>query len=173
MDEYVKLARNSIENFVIDNQIINPPNWLPKEIIKNRAGVFVSLHLKKDNSLRGCIGTILPTKKSTAEEIIHNAISACSQDPRFSPVKKEELSDLSVNVDILSEPEKIKDENELNHKKYGIIVKSNDGQTGLLLPDIEGVESIKEQISIACRKAGINPKKDNLEILKFTVTRHQ
>ena len=110
---------------------------------ERRAGAFVSLH--KDGELRGCIGTFLPTKNSIAEEIVQNAISACSQDPRFSPVRENELDEIVYSVDVLGEPERIFDINQLNVKKYGVIVE-NGGRRGLLLPDLEGIDTVEEQV---------------------------
>lgn len=172
MDSYVKLARQTIETYLKENRLIKPPKNLPKEMLENKAGVFVSIH-KKDGELRGCIGTFLPTKENIAQEIIHNAISAAFHDPRFYPIQKNELDDLEISVDILSKLEPVDSIDKLNVKKYGIIVKSDDGRTGLLLPDIEGVDSIDEQIQIACQKAGINPSKEKFVLYRFTVERHK
>lgn len=172
MDKYTNLAQKAIEIYLNENRLIDPPENLPSEMLEKRAGVFVSIH-KKDGSLRGCIGTFLPTKENIAKEIISNAISAAFFDPRFFPVQKEELNDLEISVDILSEPEPVKSIDELNPKKYGIIVKTKNGRTGLLLPDIKGIDSVNEQISIACQKAGINPIKEEFQIYKFTVKRHK
>lgn len=172
MDEYIKLAQKTIENYLEKNQIIEVPKNLPEKMYKTRAGVFVSLH-KKDGSLRGCIGTFLPTKENIAQEIISNAISAAFYDPRFFPLQKDELNNLEISVDILSKPEIVKSIDNLDPKKYGIIVKSINGHTGLLLPDIKGINTVNEQISIACQKAGINPNKEKFQVYKFTVERHK
>ena len=172
MDKYTNLAQKAIEIYLKENRLIDPPENLPPEMLEKRAGVFVSIH-KKDGSLRGCIGTFLPTKENIAKEIISNAISAAFFDPRFFPVQKEELNDLEISVDILSEPEPVESIDELDPKKYGIIVKTKNGRTGLLLPDIKGINSINEQISIACQKAGIDPVKEKFQIYKFTVKRHK
>lgn len=172
MDSYVKLARQTIETYLKENRLIEPPPDLPEEMLKNKAGVFVSIH-KKDGNLRGCIGTFLPTRKNIAQEIIHNAISAAFHDPRFHPVQNEELDDLEISVDVLSKLEPIDSTEKLDVKNYGIIVKADDGRTGLLLPDIEGVDSVDEQILIACQKACINPTKEKFQIYRFTVERHK
>lgn len=172
MDSYVKLAQQTIETYLKENRLIQPMKNLPKEMLKNKAGVFVSIH-KKDGSLRGCIGTFLPTQDNLAQEIIHNAISAAFHDPRFYPIQKNELDDLEISVDVLSRPEPIDSIDKLNVKKYGIIVKADDSRTGLLLPDIEGVDSVDEQILIACQKAGINPAKEKFSLYRFTVERHK
>jgi AmmeMemoRadiSam system protein A len=173
MDPYLELAQKTIITYLNENKIIEPEKNLPKEMLEKKAGVFVSLHQKSDHSLRGCIGTFLPTQDNIAQEIIHNAISASVDDPRFNPLSPLELADLEISVDVLSEPERIKNINELDSKKYGIIIKSADGRTGLLLPDIEGVKSVDEQISIACQKAGISPPFDKFSIFRFTVERHK
>lgn len=172
MDWYTKLTQQTIETYLKENRLIEPPKDLPKEMLKNKAGVFVSIH-KKNGELRGCIGTFLPTKENIAQEIIHNAISAAFHDARFYPIQKNELGDLEISVDVLSKPELIDSIDKLDVKRYGIIVKADDGRTGLLLPDIEGVNSIDEQILIACQKAGINPAKEKFALYRFTVERHK
>jgi len=172
MDQYIKLAQQTIETYLKEGRLIKPPSNLSQEMLKKKAGVFVSLH-KKNGDLRGCIGTFLPTQENIAQEIIHNAISAAFRDPRFYPLQEDELKDLEISVDILSEPEPVDSIEKLNAKKYGIIVKADDGRTGLLLPDIEGVDTVDEQILIACQKAGINPFKEKYQIYRFTVERHK
>ncbi|MGI6768694.1 MAG: AmmeMemoRadiSam system protein A [Bacilli bacterium] len=166
-DMYVKLARKSIGEFLKTGKIMPVPDDLPKEILSRKGGVFVTL--KKHGYLRGCIGTYLPTRDSLVEEIIHNAVSAAFQDPRFNPLHKSEFAELDISVDILSTPVKAKKE-ELNPKIYGVIVSSG-YKRGLLLPDLEGVNTASEQLRIACEKAGIPPN-SNYEIYKFTVERH-
>jgi len=169
-DPFVNLAKKTVEAYIKTGRIIALPEKLPGELANRRAGVFVSIH-KKDGSLRGCIGTFLPTKKNVAEEIIYNSISATTQDPRFPSVTEKELPDLVYSVDILSQPKPAKKE-KLNPKKYGLIVSTKDSRRGLLLPDIPGVKTVEEQIEICKRKAGIGPKeKVKLEI--FTVERHR
>lgn len=140
------------------------------ELFQKTAGAFVSLH--KDGNLRGCIGTFLPTTSCVADEIAQNAISACSRDPRFLPVRADELSSLDISVDVLDEPEVIDSPRELNVKEYGVIVSSKDGtRRGLLLPDLEGVDTVDFQIAIARQKGGIGEDEPvNLE--RFRVVRH-
>ncbi|MDI3310281.1 MAG: AmmeMemoRadiSam system protein A [Thermoanaerobacterium sp.] len=168
-DAYVKLARESLEYYLKNNRIMSVPNGLPEEMIKTKAGVFVSLH--KDGELRGCIGTIYPSKNNIAEEIIRNAVSAGTEDPRFYPVELDELDDIVYSVDVLTKPEPVKSKDELDAKKYGVIVKSG-YKSGLLLPDLDGVDTVDQQISIALRKAGIAPdEKYTLE--RFQVVRHK
>lgn len=167
-DEYIKLARHSLETFVKTHKPAALPKNLPDEMISRRAGAFVSLH--KDGNLRGCIGTIFPTTKNIAEEILQNAISACSRDPRFSPVEISELDDIVYSVDILGEPERIFSEKDLDVKKFGVIVE-NGGRRGLLLPDLEGIDTVAEQISIAKQKANIGAR-EKVDLWRFEVIRH-
>lgn len=134
---------------------------------QKRAGVFVSL--KKFGELRGCIGTTSPTTASVAREIAQNAVSAGLHDPRFPPIREDELDFLDISVDVLGEAEPaVKDD--LDPKAYGVIV-SKGASRGLLLPDLDGVNTVDEQLSIACRKAGIDPRSD-YDIARFTVVRY-
>ena len=165
---YVRLARETIENYVKQGKIITPPKDLPEEMINQKAGVFVSL--KKFGDLRGCIGTFIPAQENIAQEIIKNAISAAIDDPRFSPVTISELEDLSISVDVLSAPEEVKDISQLDPKKYGVIVSSG-YKKGLLLPDLEGVDTAEYQIDIAKRKAGIYPN-EKVKLYRFEVKRY-
>jgi len=165
---HVRLARETIENYVKQGKIITPPKDLPEEMINQKAGVFVSL--KKFGDLRGCIGTFMPTQENIAQEIIKNAISAAIDDPRFPPVTVPELEDLSISVDVLSAPEEVKDVSQLDPKKYGVIVSSG-YKKGLLLPDLEGVDTAEYQIDIAKRKAGIYPD-EKVKLYRFEVKRY-
>ena len=167
-DEYVRLARKSLEKYILAGEIISTPPDLPAVMLKEKAGAFVSIH--KGGRLRGCIGTFLPTRDNIAEEIIYNAISASTKDPRFRPIEAEELPFLDINVDILSAPEKIDSKDELDVKKYGVIV-SKGFKRGLLLPDLEGVDTVDEQISIAKQKAGIR-EDEEVQLQRFEVVRH-
>ncbi len=167
MHPLVALAKRAVEEYVRDRRVITPPEDLSPEM-KQRAGVFVSL--KKNRQLRGCIGTIVPTTGNVAEEIIKNAIAAATEDPRFYPVQPEELDEIEYSVDVLSEPERVNDLSELDPKKYGVIV-IKDLRKGLLLPDLEGVDTVEEQLRIAKMKAGISPDED-CEIYRFTVKRY-
>lgn len=168
-DQYINLARDTIYNYIKYNTIIDIPNNINRELLDNKGAVFVSIH--EFGLLRGCIGTILPTRESIAEEIIYNAISAATQDPRFDRIKEEELDYLEINVDLLTTPEKIESKEELNPKKYGVIVKSG-YKRGLLLPDLEGIETIDEQIKIAMQKGEISPL-EGYELFRFEVIRHK
>ena len=168
-DPYVKLARYSLEYYVLHGQKSKLPADLPAELLNYKAGVFVSL--KKDGQLRGCIGTISPVTKCVADEILRNAISACSEDPRFEPVRKDELGKLVYSVDVLGKAEDIKDKSQLDVKRYGVIV-TNGYRRGLLLPDIEGVDNVNQQIEIAKGKAGIG-KNEPCSLQRFEVIRHK
>ncbi len=168
-DEYVRLARETLENYVLYDEKIKHPHNLPEDMTKNKAGVFVSL--KMDGQLRGCIGTIQATTDSIADEIIQNAISAGLEDPRFNPVTKKELNKIQYSVDVLKEAEPIKSFSELDTKKYGVIVRRG-RKSGLLLPNLEGVNTPEEQVSIALKKAGINPD-DVYSMERFEVVRHK
>ena len=166
-DEYVRLARHAIETIVRTGKNAELPQGLPSEMAE-RAGVFVSL--KKDGELRGCIGTFAPTTKNIAEEILQNAASAALRDPRFPPVKKEELDALVYSVDVLTEPELVAGADVLDVKKYGVIVEYR-ARKGLLLPDLAGVDTVDEQLRIARQKGGI-PADAPIRIWRFEVTRH-
>ncbi len=168
-DPYVVLARTSLETFVKEGRIIGVPGNVPEEMKTQRAGAFVSI--KKHGQLRGCIGTIGPTRKNIAEEIIYNAISAGTQDPRFNPVEEDELGSLIYSVDVLKEPEPISSTTQLDVRKYGVIVRKG-ARSGLLLPDLEGVETPEQQVSIALRKAGIRPE-EKYTMERFEVERHK
>jgi AmmeMemoRadiSam system protein A len=168
MHPLVQLAKQTIEKYVREGKTIKPPSDLSPEM-RGRAGTFVSIHDKKGN-LRGCIGTIEPARSNIAEEVINNAISAASQDPRFPPVKPRELDDLDIKVDVLTEPEPISGLEELDPKRYGVIVKSG-WRRGLLLPDLEGVDTVKYQVEIACRKAGIGLNEPK-QLYRFEVKRY-
>ncbi|MBQ6655094.1 MAG: AmmeMemoRadiSam system protein A [Erysipelotrichaceae bacterium] len=167
-DPYVALARRTIESWVREDKKIKLPDDLPEKMLTGRAGTFVSLH--KDGMLRGCIGTMFPTTGCIGQEIINNAISACSRDPRFNEVNERELDYLDISVDVLSESVKIKSRDELDVRKYGIIV-SDGYRQGVLLPDLDGVDSVDQQIAIARRKAGI-AENEEITIEKFEVVRH-
>ena len=166
-DIRVRLARDSIAEYLKTGKLPKPPADIPEEL-KERAGVFVSLH--EFGALRGCIGTILPVRNSAAEEIIHNAKAAASEDPRFPPVNPYELDDLDISVDVLSAPEPISSEGDLDPKIYGVIVERG-FRRGLLLPDLPGITDPREQVEIARRKAGIGAD-EPVKMYRFTVRRY-
>jgi AmmeMemoRadiSam system protein A len=164
----VELARKTIENYVREERTTEPPEELVPEM-QGRAGTFVSLHDSRGN-LRGCIGTIEPQRPTVAQEVIQNAISAATRDPRFPPVQPEELEELDVKVDVLTEPEPIDSMEQLDPKRYGVIVESG-WRRGLLLPDLEGVDTVEYQVEIAMRKAGIRPG-EPMQLYRFEVKRY-
>jgi len=145
------------------------PDDLPDELLQHKAGVFVSI--KISGRLRGCIGTIAPVTDNTADEIIRDAVSACSEDPRFEPVRPDELPWLEYSVDVLGEAEPIESIDQLDVIRYGVIVSSR-GRRGLLLPDLAGVNTPQKQVSIALQKAGISSH-DKYSLERFEVVRHK
>jgi len=186
MHQLVLLAKNAVETYIKEGKTISIPLDFPREFCQRKAGTFVTI--EKNGQLRGCIGTYLPLRENIAEEIIYNGICAATEDNRFGPVQEEELPYLSYTVYILNEPELVKNLKELDPKKYGIIVKTLpithpntdvvfDGhlpaKSGLLLPDLETVDTAEKQISIACQKAGIDPKKEKIIIYRFSVKKYQ
>lgn len=168
MHELVDLARRSVEEYVRKGKVLPVPEPLSPEMA-GRAGVFVCI--KKKGQLRGCIGTFLACCENIASETIRNAVSAAVQDPRFGPVTEDELPDLEYTVDVLSPPEKVSDKGQLDPRKYGVMVVSG-GKRGLLLPDLEGVDSVEEQLRITRMKAGIFAH-EKIEIFRFTVERYK
>lgn len=168
-DAYVKLARQSLEQFVKARETIKVPDNIPEELLAKKAGVFVTV--KKNGRLRGCIGTIFPMESSIAKEIIKNAISSAASDFRFSPVSVEELPELEYSVDVLKQPETIINKDQLDVKRFGVIV-SNGRKRGLLLPNLENVTTVEDQISIALEKAGISPQ-STYTMERFEVVRHK
>jgi AmmeMemoRadiSam system protein A len=169
MHAFPALAKNAIERYCLERKIIKPPYPLPPEM-QRRAGVFVSL--KKHGELRGCIGTFAPTTENIATEIIRNALAAANEDPRFVPVMPEELPEIEYSVDVLSDPVRVYSLDELDPKKFGVIV-AKGSRRGLLLPDLEGVDTVDYQLSIAKRKAAIDPYDEDVDIYRFTVERYK
>ena len=168
-DPYVQLARKSVEYYILHHRKMEMPEDLPEELLTKRAGAFVSIH--EHGKLRGCIGTIAPVRDCVAREIIDNAVSASTRDPRFDPIRAHELKWLEISVDVLGEAEPIKSPAELDVKRYGVIV-TKGMKRGLLLPDLDGVDTVEEQISIAKSKAGIAEWDTNVELQRFEVVRH-
>ncbi|MBN2897183.1 MAG: AmmeMemoRadiSam system protein A [Clostridia bacterium] len=167
--DVVKLARKAIEIYLRDGYVYRPEDRLEIEASGRRSGVFVSL--KDSGGLRGCIGSTGGIAPTVEEEIVEMAVKAATRDPRFDPVSFEELEGLTISVDILSPSEPVEDRATLDPKKYGVIVSSGHKQ-GLLLPDLEGIDTIEEQISIALNKAGIDPLNEVYQVYKFTVKRY-
>jgi len=162
------LARRAIETFVCEGRVIGKPSALDP-VLNQRAACFVSIKTF-DKELRGCIGTIEPVKDTLAEELISNAVSSATRDPRFPPISREELPRLRYSVDVLSPPEPVEFE-QLDPKLYGVIVEDERGKRrGLLLPDLQGIETARQQVDIAARKAGIRPGTP-LKLSRFRVER--
>ncbi|HZK28752.1 MAG TPA: AmmeMemoRadiSam system protein A [Clostridia bacterium] len=166
---YVALARASIEYYLRDRAIMQVPEDTPEALLATRAGAFVTLY--KAGNLRGCIGTIHPVRKSLAHEIIHNAVASAVEDPRFPPLNPDELKDIVVSVDVLGDAEPIDTFEELDPARYGVIV-SDKYRRGLLLPNLDGIDTAEEQVSIALRKAGIYPG-DSYRLERFEVVRYE
>ncbi len=164
----IGLARIAVETYIKDRRIAEPPIELIPEM-QRRAGVFVCL--KKFGELRGCIGTIEPIKQNVAEEIIQNAISSATRDPRFRPVSGDELAYLKYSIDVLGPQEPVVSLAELDPKRYGVIVQSGPLR-GLLLPDLEGIDNAEDQVAVAARKAGIS-RGQTPQLFRFEVFRYE
>ena len=167
-DPWVQLARQSLETYIRTGKRLHIPRGLPEELMEQTAGTFVSLH--QFGRLRGCIGTVIPVTESVAQEIIQNAISAGTEDPRFPKVRPEELASLEYSVDVLAPPEPVTSPADLDVKQYGIIVTLG-RRRGLLLPNLDGVDTVEQQIAIACQKGGIDPR-EPYSLERFQVVRH-
>jgi AmmeMemoRadiSam system protein A len=168
MHPLVKLAKDTIELHVREKKVLTLPDEDLTQEMKDHAGVFVCLKIR--GMLRGCIGTFEPAEKNVATEVIRNAISAATCDPRFACVRTEELDSLEYSVDVLTAPEQVKDMKDLDPKRYGVIVQAGRSR-GLLLPDLEGVDTVEEQVSIAMQKAGIRPGTP-ITLFRFEVKRY-
>jgi AmmeMemoRadiSam system protein A len=166
---YVALARSAVVARVRDGRMLSVPEDVPEEMLNRRAGAFVTLY--RNGRLRGCIGTIHPTRDSLAEEIISNAIASSTQDPRFPAVTLQELMDLEISVDVLGDPEPITSVDELDPLRFGVIV-SCGYRRGLLLPNLDGIDTVEEQVDIARRKAGID-RHERYTLERFEVIRHK
>jgi AmmeMemoRadiSam system protein B/AmmeMemoRadiSam system protein A len=167
MSPLVRLAKQTVETYVKEGKTLKPGELTPE--MKEKAGVFVSIH--KFGELRGCIGTFEPVKDNVAEEIINNAISSATSDPRFPPVAPNELGDLDYSVDVLTTPQPIDSQDQLDPRRYGVIVESG-FRRGLLLPDLEGVDTVDYQIDICRQKAGIMPD-EPVKLYRFEVKRYK
>ncbi len=167
----VVLARRAIGHFVRNGERLEPPDELSDEL-RRGAGAFVTI--RRQGALRGCIGTTQPTCPSVAEEVIRNAVSAATRDYRFSPVSVDELDGLDVKVDVLSEMEPVEDPEQLDPKRYGLLVQSetNPRKRGLLLPDLEGIDTVEDQIHwTRYHKAGITDPHEPVQMYRFEVIR--
>ncbi|MBA7668481.1 hypothetical protein ES703_76593 [subsurface metagenome] len=167
MSPLVRLARETVETYVKEGKTPEPKELTPE--MRERAGVFVSIH--KFGELRGCIGTFEPVEKDVAAETIANAISSATRDPRFPPVAPDELKELDYSVDVLTHPEPVESQEQLDPKQYGVIVEAG-WRRGLLLPDLEGVDSVDQQIAICRQKAGIAPD-EPVKLYRFEVRRYK
>ncbi len=167
MSPIARLARDTVEMYVREGKTPRVVELTPE--MKQRAGVFVSIH--KKGALRGCIGTFEPQTENVAQEIIANAVSAATRDPRFFPVTENELNDLEYSVDVLTRPLPVEDPSKLDPKKHGLIVECG-WRRGLLLPDLEGVDSVEQQYEICCQKAGISPE-EKTNLYCFEVKRYK
>jgi AmmeMemoRadiSam system protein A len=163
----VRLAKKTVEAYIGEGEVFTPKKLTLK--MKEKAGVFVSIH--KHGELRGCIGTIEPQRGNVAEEIILNAISSATRDPRFFPITPYELKDLEYSVDVLTTPQPVKSQKQLDPKRYGVIVEAG-ARKGLLLPDLEGVDTVEEQIEVCRQKAGIMPD-ERVKLYRFEVKRYK
>lgn len=167
MHPLAKLAKDTVESYVRNGKATLPSQLTPE--MKEKAGVFVSL--KKHGELRGCIGTFEATTPNVAEEIVGIAIASATRDPRFPPVAPEELGELSYSVDVLTKPVPVSNKKALNPKKHGVIVERG-WRKGLLLPDLEGVDTVDQQIEICRQKAGISPR-EPVKLYCFEVRRYK
>jgi AmmeMemoRadiSam system protein A len=167
MHPLVRLAKRTVEAFVRKGEAIRPRRLSAE--MKEQAGVFVSIH--KLGELRGCIGTFEPQHANVAEEIVANAISSATRDPRFLPVTKDELKKLEYSIDVLTRPERVESQEQLDPKRYGVIVEAG-WRKGLLLPDLEGVNTVEEQVDICRLKAGIEPDEE-VKLYRFEVKRYK
>ncbi len=171
MNPYTSLARKAVEKYIIKGEIISLPEDLPQDFYERRAGVFVTL--KREGQLRACMGTSYPIKNNIAGEIVCNAIAAATEDHRFGPVEESELPQLSYEVYILSTPKVIKGLEELDPKEFGVIVKGVFGKTALLLPGLEGIDTIDKQIETVCKKAGIDREEGDYSIYRFSADKYE
>ena len=167
MHPLVRLAKKAVEAHVKKGEVFKTKRLSAE--MKEKAGVFVSIY--KLGELRGCIGTFEPQHDNVAEEIVANSISSATRDPRFLPVTEDELKDLEYSIDVLTRPERVKSQKELDPKKYGVIVEAG-WRKGLLLPDLEGVDTVEEQVDICRLKAGIGPD-EPVKLYRFEVKRYK
>ncbi len=169
MHPLVKLAKDTVDLYIKTGRTYEVRGDELSADLSGRAGVFVCLKIR--GNLRGCIGTFHPMEPSIAHETVRNAISAATCDPRFACIRPDELETIEYTVDVLTPPEQVVDRSELDPRRYGVIVKAGN-KRGLLLPDLEGVDAVDYQISIAMQKAGIPPGTP-LELYRFEVRRFE
>jgi len=164
---FIKLAIQSVRHYLEHGVPLPCPENLTDDLLQPK-GAFVSI--KNNGKLRGCIGELTPTRENLAIEIIQNAVSAASRDPRFAPISRDEITDLTFSVDVLTPLEKVDDVSQLDCKKFGLTVKAGDKQ-GVLLPDLEGIDSVADQLRICLKKGGIDQSK-SYEMYRFEVERY-
>ena len=168
---YTEIALKSIKEFLETGKTTGvEKETIPAELFAKKA-CFVSLHIAKNDDLRGCIGTIEPVRENLFYEIIRNAVSSATRDSRFNSLNIDELDSIKLSVDVLSVPEKTTDLSNHNPKTHGLIISDGNYRRGVLLPNLEGINTAEEQINIVLRKAGISKKEPNLEYYTFTVER--
>lgn len=168
---YTEIALKSIKEFLETGKTTGvEKETIPVELFEKKA-CFVSLHIAKNDDLRGCIGTIEPVRENLFYEIIRNAVSSATRDSRFNSLKIDELDSIKLSVDVLSVPEKTTDLSNHNPKTHGLIISDGNYRRGVLLPNLEGIDTAEEQINIVMRKAGIYANDANLEYYTFTVER--
>ena len=166
--ELAGLARRSLEFYLHHGKQMPLPEDISPFLKEEKRGAFVTL--KKGGQLRGCIGTIKPTCENLAREIAVNAVKAGLEDPRFYPVKEHELPDLEISVDVLSPMEPVEDLSRLDPSRYGILVTSGN-RSGLLLPALEGISTVEQQLNVAMQKGGISPG-EPYRLYRFMVERY-
>ena len=166
---YVKLAAQAVHYFLSAGNHLPCPSPISSSM-EDQAGVFVSIKIKKNHKLRGCIGTVTPSQDNLAKEIIRNAVNAATRDPRFKAITREELGELLFSVDVLTPLEAIDGPDQLNPQRYGLSIRSGN-QQGILLPDLKGVDTTKKQIEICLKKASIS-KNSRYQMYRFEVERY-
>lgn len=172
MDPFVALARAGVEQAARTGVPLEAvPGALAQALPTGPGACFVSLHDAR-GALRGCIGTLAPTRATLAEEILANAFSAARRDRRFAPLEPRDLTGLSVKVEVLSVPEPVLGLEGLDPRRYGVVVTGPRGERGVLLPDLEGIDTAEQQVRIACRKAGLAWGREAITLQRFTVERH-
>ncbi len=166
----VRVAKAAVEAYVREGKVLEDVPFAEASLREERRGAFVTI-LKPDGALRGGIGTMEATEDRLLDEVVRNAIAAASRDSRFEPIMPDELNGLRYKVDVLGESEPIDSTADLDPHRYGVIVECG-SLRGLLLPDLDGVESGAQQVAIAMRKAGIHSP-NGILLRRFEVTRFQ
>lgn len=168
---FVRLARQAIRHYLETGELIDPglhPDDPPP------SGVFVSLHeppstYEDEGPLRGCVGSYRPREQTLRREVVNSAVAAAVSDPRFAPLRPDEVDRLHVTVYLLGDTEPVESIDDLDPAEYGVIVEGPEGRTGLLLPAIPGITTVLQQVDIAMRKASISPG-DRVRLYRFPAT---